>query len=473
MSIRPTKGAALSEVSPEYPYPDAMKQYPAVRQSLLSQFDTCALQARMDMEWRSGWSGHPQARGTIFHRTAARCLEIMAREGENNIEPDQALAVLRDQLRQHDIPPEDVLNIPFSQIKDLRWTVVSWAANNQFDITNLVDVERRLNCTVYYDNPRGGMVPRTLTGQLDGLFIEGDSADHALVLDWKDTFALPSGAAKLSAGGYFQQRFYALLVLENFPSVQQVTMREFYVRYSSRPMNDKTGIVKEPVREASVWRDEILDIQEEMSALVERFDRAVQHGYAPWEPEPQALQEEIQAERDPQRKAEMQLDYQRMVGLFSPSPGAHCSYCPRPEKCPIIPEVRGEGAITDAEHAKRVAAEVMVAKSVIKQRDKALKGWADANGPIPIRNAKDPNRVLGFVPKIRESRPTRDELQKAILEAGGSSSVDVNDLYVRSPSARFEQFTQDPDEVDSDNARVDRELTAALEESLRKNKEAA
>lgn len=463
----------MSEVSPEYPYPDAMKRFPAVRQSLLSQFDSCALQTRMDLEWRSGWSGHPQARGTIFHRTAARCLEIMAREGEGSIEPDQALAVLRDVLRQDDVPPEDVVSIPFSEIKDLRWTVVSWAANNKFDIQNLVDVERRLNATVYYDNPHGGMVPRTLTGQLDSLFIEGDSAEHAIVLDWKDTFALPSGASKLSAGGYFQQRFYALLVLENFPSVQQVTMREFYVRYSSRPVNKSTGVVKEPVREASVWRDELLDIQEEFSALVERFDRAIQNGYAPWEPEPLRLREEIQEERDPQRKAELQREYDRMTGLFAPAPGSHCSYCPRPEKCPIIPEVRGEGSITDADHARRVAAEVLVAKSVIKQRDKALKAWADANGPIPVRNAKDPNRVLGFVPKVREARPTKDELQEAIRAAGGDArAVDVDNLYVKSPSARFEQFTQDPNS-DPEDAKVDAELSAALEESLRRNKEAA
>ena len=463
----------MPTITPDVPYPSAIEKFPTIRQSLLSQFDSCALQTRMDMDWRNGWSGHPQARGTIFHATAARCLEIMAREGEDHIEPDQALAVLRDVLRQADVPDSDVVTIPFSQIKDLRWTVVSWAANNRFDVANLVDVERRLFADIEYPNPIGGTVKRRLTGQLDSLFIEGASADHAIVLDWKDTFALPSGGSQLSAGGYFQQRFYALLVLHNFPSVLQVTMREFYVRFSSRPVNKSTGLIKEPVREASVTRDELLDIEEEFSALAERFDRAVEYGRTPWDSEAVELWDRTVNELRAPEKAELKQEYQNLTALWGPSPGAHCGYCPRPEKCPIIPEVRGEGAIESEEQARKVAAEILVAKSVVKQRDKALKSWAEVNGPIPIKNAKDAHRVIGFVPKVRESRPTKDEMQRAIHEAGGNSdAINLQDLYVKTPSARFEQFTQDPDAVTAEEARIDAELTEALKESLRRKENA-
>lgn len=453
------------------PYPRALELFPTLRQSLLASFDSCAMSCRMELDYEQGWSGHPQARGTIAHRTIAKCLGEMAKQGEDRIEPDVALAILRETLRQADVEPRDIVTVPFRQIKDLRWTIITWAANTRWDVTNLVDVEQRLAATVHYENPEGAPVKRTLTGQLDALFIEGEEADHAIVPDWKDTWALPP-ESEMSEGGYFQQRWYALLVLANYPSVQRVTTREFYVRFSSKP-EGKNGQVKTPVREATVYRDALPDIIEEFAALAERFDRAVQEGRLPWDPEAVDLIERGQAEQDPGARAELRREYQHLVGPWSPSPGKHCSYCPAPQKCPIFPSARGVGAITTPEEASTAAAQLLVADAVAKKHRGALKAYAEENGAVPIKAAKDPNRVLGFRPTTRVERPSRDAIERAIHEAGRAlTSDELLAMYREKPSSRFEQYTRDPEKEKEREEAEDAELDAALRESIDRAKEA-
>ncbi len=119
------------------PYPNAVARFPKLRQSRLSSFDQCALMTRFDEDMRDGWSGHPQARGQIFHRFAAKALLAMKANDEMQIDEEVALSILRECLRQHDVPDDEVVNIPFDQIKDLRWVVVKWAADNEFDIEYL------------------------------------------------------------------------------------------------------------------------------------------------------------------------------------------------------------------------------------------------------------------------------------------------------------------------------------------------
>jgi hypothetical protein len=90
----------------EVPYPTALAQYPEIRQSILSAFDLCALEAKFDLDYRKGWSSHPQARGQIFHRFAARALTEMNHQNERTIEVDVALAILHEVLRQDDVDRE-------------------------------------------------------------------------------------------------------------------------------------------------------------------------------------------------------------------------------------------------------------------------------------------------------------------------------------------------------------------------------
>jgi len=405
------------------PYPKAVERFPKLRQSRLATFDQCALLSRFDEEYRKDWSGHPQGRGQIFHRFAAKALAQMAEFGEGTIDPEDALAILRECLRQHDVPDEEVVNIPFSQVKDLRWVVVKWAHDNVFDIQYLADIEQRLDAEITYEHPEIGQVPRTITGALDALFIP--EPDWAVVIDWKDSWSLPP-ATDLSGSGYFQQRFYAYLVMRRYESIQRVTLREHYVRYSES-------------REATVFRTDMANIEEELSALVERWDRTWELGKWPLE--------------------DGEAPY-----LFTPSPGAHCAFCPRPASCPIFPAARVDGAITNEETAERWAAEQIVAKAAVNQRDKALKAWAGARGPIPVRHAKDPNRVLGYRESTRTKRPTKEQLETALAQQG--ADIRVEDLYEVQTTARFDQHSR----VDSADMPDDADLMNALDESLNRKR---
>jgi PD-(D/E)XK nuclease superfamily protein len=426
--------------------PDPLKRFPRLRQSALATFDRCALSAKFERDHERDWSNHAQARGTIFHRFAAEALREMLRQSERSIPADVALAIFHDVLSQVgtdrrcgicNAPAEfldgrvrcenghdhgsNLLNIPFSEVKDLRWTVIKFATDNAFDIDNLVDVEQRLFAKIRYADEDGEMVDRLLTGQLDALFIIGADADHAIVLDWKDTWMLPA-PTEVGFDGYFQQRFYAWLIFRNYPTVQRVTLRELYVRRS------------EP-READVWRSDLESIEPELAALARRYDQAFR------------------------------------TGNFPPSPGHHCMMCPLPARCPIFPDARAEGALAarikagqpvaaSEEDAQRLARELIVAKAAVKRREEALKAWANVRGPVPISDHKGV-RVLGFVERSRTARPTKEALEAA-LRAGGP--VDVDSLYAEAKQTVFTEHQVAGGDWRDDPR--DGDLMAALEASL-------
>lgn len=410
-----------------HPYPAVVEEFPRIRQSILATFDQCRLLTKFELEYRKGWSNKEQARGQIFHRFAAKALTAMADAGETTIDPEDALAIMRETLRQADVEPRDVVTIPFSEIKDLRWITIKWAHENVFDTAHLADVEQRLQATVRYPHPAGGLVDRIISGQLDCLFVP--EPDWAVVPDWKTGWALPP-PSDLSEEGYFQQRCYALLVFHRFPSIERVTLREVYVR-------KKAEAGGSPVREATVFRSELTEIEGEMAGLAEQFDKAMAEGEWP-----------IPKDRPP--------------NLFPPSPGSCCNYCPRPTACPIFPDARNEGEITDAETAERKAAERVVARAALTKLDKSLKAWAGAKGPIPIKDAKDPDRVLGYKDGSRTEKPTKEQVERALADQG--AGLDLDTLYRTSTSARWEAHSRE----EPDDAAADIELTEALEESIRR-----
>ncbi len=399
----------------------ATEQHPKVRQSLLASFDTCALATKFDLTYRKltpeaphnvrEWSTQPQARGTIFHRAAAKCLEEMSAQGEERIEADVAVAILLESLRQADVEPDEVMPLSMAEAKDLVWMIVKFAYDNTWDIENLVSVEERLAAPVSYPDPNGGSVERLITGQTDAVF-GGEGNQHAIVLDWKTSWALP-GPTDISFGGYFQQRVYAFLIMRNYPSVQQVTLREVYVRYSE-------------TREATVLRSDLDEIEAELAALVERFDRAVD------------------------------------TDTWKPSPSKACSYCARPTACPIFPSARGEGRIASEADAAKTAAQVLVAESALKQSKEALKTWVSAHGPVPVRDAKEPDRVFGFQVTTRSSRPDRPKLEEALAAKGEPlTDEEVSALYTVSTGTTFKSFIPKPAiEPDDD---IMEKLTASVE----------
>jgi hypothetical protein len=434
-----------------------MERFPAVRQSLLAAFDRCALATVMGLEYEEGWSTHEQARGQVLHRALAKCLAEMYERREKTIPADVATAILLECLRQADVDPRDVVNLPIEQVKDMRWTIVKWANESSLDVEALVDVEQRLNATLRYPDPEGGTVERVVTGQLDALFIFGAEADRATVLDWKDTWSLPA-PTEVSFDGYFQQRMYAFLVMRNFPSVHSVTLREVYVRRS------------EP-REATVWRSDLENIEAELSALVERFDRAVERGKAPWSDEARALHNARRAETDPVRRRELRVAHENLIGPWSPSPGAHCSWCPRPTACPIFPTARNAGRIVSQVDAERVAAETIVADAAAKKGKEALKVWADRHGPIPIKDAKG-ERVWGHRAYTRTAAPSPDDVQAEVeLARLERRPPDVRRLWRSSTASRFEPHTPRP--ASGEDAEADAALLEAMERSVRQAREDA
>ena len=405
----------------------------------------------MSIAYESGWSTHDQARGTIAHRVFAKCLQTMDDNDTNSIPPDLAVAILREVLRQADVDPRDVVQVPLAHVKDLAWVVVKWANDMAFNIAALVDVEQRLKARLHYDHPDGGFVERMFTGQLDALFIEGEDMEHAIVLDWKDTWGLP-GPQDLSFDGYFQQRAYAFLVMKNYPTVQQVTLREVYVRFS------------EP-REASVFRSDLPEIEAELAALVENFDRAYQNGKMPWSPQAKSMRRRMREARkkgDRQRYDAIRREYERTVGQWKASPGAHCAYCPRPTACPIVPSVRRAGRITDPESAERVAREAIAADEAASRSKTALRTYVDKNGPVEVQDAKG-LKVWAFQPQDKTQRPSKEQIEKAVANArANGTTVDLSKLYRTYTGTRFGLYAARPQ---TDQA--DENLLALLEQSVR------
>jgi hypothetical protein len=388
------------------PYPKALEEFPVLRQSTLSTYDDCGLSSLFDRRWRKGWSAADAGRGIIWHRWAAKALREMAAHDEDHLEVDVGLAILLETLRQADIPMEDVVNIPMREIFDLSWMVKKFCYETRWNIAGLVDIEQRLSWTVRYPNPYGGFVERVISGQLDALFAEGIGLERGIVIDYKTGWWLPP-TSDISESGFFQQRFYALLAMRNHHTLTSVTLREFYPRYSQP-------------REATLYRDNLDEIEAEITALVERFDRSVQED------------------------------------VWHPSPGKHCSYCPRPTACPIFPTAKRSGRIRGDEEASLVAAQVLVGEAAIKQGKEALKAWTSEHGSVPVRDAKA-NRVYGHRASKRVERPTREQLERG-LQLGES----LDDLYREQVGTRFDIHVPQPVPVAED----DDELLQRLEASL-------
>lgn len=369
------------------PFPSAVERFPKVRQSRLSTFDNCALASRFESDYEADWSSHPAARGTIVHRTLARCLRMMWESGESTIPVDVALAELDDVIRQADVEVAgdefrgEIVSIPLREIAEARITVKTWAMHTTWPVGDIAGVERRMETTLAYPDGQGGAVQRVVTGQVDLLFILQDG-ETAFVWDWKDTWGIPSEGLEsdddenISEEGYFQQRFYALLGFRTFPRLKRITLVEYYPRYAGGTTK-RHGRLINPKREATIHRSQLPDIEVEMSALLERFDRAYE------------------------------------TGKFRPAPGSHCSYCVRPEACTIFPSARGVGRIASEAEAERLAARLNVLDAISSQTRKAMRVWSNAHGDVRVRDAKRP-RVYGPVVRDKKISPSAEQVREAI-----------------------------------------------------------
>lgn len=386
-----------------------LRTYPTIRQSVLAKFDDCPLSAYFEMRYSSGWSTHPMARGTMFHRVAAECIREMQRQDSTTIPVGTALAILEELLEQRDVEPIDRIRIPLRDVKELRWSVSKWARDNTFSIRQIVDVEQRIAQPIEYRDDAGELRKRILTGQLDLLVADPEDVDGAVVIDWKDTWGVPpnhnpnpdrSGPEGMSYHGYFQQRFYAWLVMKEYPSVNRVTLREFYPRRTE-------------ARRASIIRNDLERVEQEIAVGVMELDRCLASG-------------------KPER-----LHFPE-VAPWNPQPGKHCHWCVSRMRCPIEDDVLAENfAVRSEADARKWAATLEVLEGARKAIREALRPWCEENGPIYVRWSKG-RRVLGLrTPKTGGSpaltffspegsdRPTAREPVDAQLEAALKRSVEV------------------------------------------------
>jgi hypothetical protein len=479
----------------EVPYPAAMLAFPRVRQSDLSEFWQCHLLRRFKLLHERDVHSAPQSRGSHFHRWAARLLSLLEVIGQDHLrdepecpnpqcqakpndlleraddgtlfnaetgdvvsgpyqvgqlcpvceqEPlvevaleDQAIELLIEVLRQRDVPDEDRLPLPYGEhLKDLEWIVRKFAREQTFNIANLIDVEERLSAPIHYPNPYGGVVERVFSGQMDVVFM-GPTPDHLVVLDWKDTWAIP-GPGSISSEGYFQQRAYAYLILmqpEN-EHVEKVTLREVYVRFGP----GESGM--DNVREATITRKRLPMIARELGMIVEAYDEALQHG----EERPKLWR--------------------------NPTEGGHCNYCPRPHDCPVwAGDMRDLAPPQTMEEAEQAAGLLTVAKRVAKLMEGRVKGFVAKPGPrpavpvrvdtgqtgkggdpdaltvfkdkrpglpegVPIRTAKG-RKVYAYVEGKRTSSPTAEQVQEALEARAKGIPVDASDLFKTGASTTF------------------------------------
>jgi hypothetical protein len=315
--------------------------------------------------------------------------------------------------------------------------VRKFAREQTFNIERLVDVEHRYRAPIYYENPFGGVVERIFSGQMDAVFL-GATNDHLVVLDWKDTWAIP-GPASISTEGYFQQRAYALLLMTEHPNIDKVTLREVYVRFGAGESGEDNH------RTATIHRSQLPSIRKELGVIAEAFDEAVQEG----EDRPKLW--------------------------FNPSPGGHCNYCPLPHKCPVwdsYDELKDAGPLQSMEEAEEAAGLLTVAKRVVKLMENRVKGFVAKPGPrptvpvtvdtgkasgkdkdpdgltvykdkrpglpegVPIKTAKG-RKVYAFVEGVRSEKPDEAAIDEALAAARKGIPITAKDLIKTGVSTTF------------------------------------
>jgi len=371
-----------------------------LRRTMLEKLDECALSAKFELDG-TPFNTHPQAAGILFHRAMAEILRTMMRQGEQEIPSQEAVEILYEAARQRDVPPAERVRCSWRDLALVRLGVVKCVTDNRFSIEKIVSIEERLTVPIVYVDDQGEIVTREISGQPDVLLAE--LADTAVILDWKLTWALPPErktptdhdqqfGSHVSYEGYFQQRFYALVVMRTYPQIQRVRLREYY------PLRGK-------VRVATVTRERLEHIEREMALLVYEHDRLV-----------------------------------REQGPWRPSPGKHCGYCRAPIKCPLTPEEKAEGAIISNEMAERYAAEREVADEVRKRRTEALKVWVKNHGPVKIKASKErreigwrigPSGGKNFGPYVPDSGDVRLERDPDLEARMRASNREVEEMRRR------------------------------------------
>lgn len=359
---------------------EVIRRFPTVRQSALAKHDDCALSSYFETQFTNGWTTHPAASGTIFHRVAAECIRTMRENDSDHIPPGEALAILEELLEQRDVAPEDRVRVPLRDLPTLRFTVIKFAKDNTFSIRHVVDVENRLEAPLTYADDDGVLRERVLSGQIDVLIADPTQPDgsRAIAVDWKSGWYVPGGAGDdpewperngssgVSYHAFFQLRFYAWLIMKNYPSINQVVLREFYPK-------------KTEARKTSLHRGQLDRVEKELGDIVRDYDRCLASG-----------------------KPKLKMPG---VEPWNPSPGKHCKWCALATRCPIPPDVRSQIAVASESEARSRVAQLEVVEALREKLREALRPWVEEYGAVASRWAKGRRALMLRFPKSGKGRP--------------------------------------------------------------------
>lgn len=334
-----------------------------LRQSSIARFDNCPLSLLL-AEQQPPEQHQPSplaALGTLFHRWVALVIREMRATGEIHYGVDQGMERLLEVIAQRDIPDDQVVHLPLAEMKWLRICCTRWCQGGPFNASRVIAVEEELSGTVKVPDGNGGAYERTVVGHPD--CIVADPPDGVIVPDWKTGWSPPAKLGyedqqmrdqdgtreeKLTDQGYAQQVIYGILILQNLPAINRVTLREVYLRHGE-------------YREATVDRYNLERLTDVLGAVIAQIDAAYDAG----------------------------ADSAR----WFPTAGTHCGICPAPRACPLK---EWHGIPTSLDEAQLLAREWIVAAAVRKERTPLLKGWVEHHGPIPIKAGRG-RREVGWV----------------------------------------------------------------------------
>jgi hypothetical protein len=331
-----------------------------LRQSSIARFDNCALSLLLEAQSPVQQPSNMAARGSMFHRWVAKALEQMKAEGWTSYPVEMGLELLLQVLAQRDVPDDEVVHLPMSELRWLRVLVTRWCEGGEFDAQRVLEIEQPLYMKVKVPDGQGGTYERTVKGTPDVIVADPGTAPGLIIPDWKTGWASPSKQQgeldrqgeertdKLSDQGYAQQIIYGALGLVNYPAVERVTLREAYLMWGE-------------YREATVHRWELERVMDILGAIIAQIDAAFAAG----------------------------PDSARWV----PTAGTHCGICPSPRRCPLKD---WEGIPANVAEAQLLAREWIVAGQVRKDRLPLVKGWVEAHGPIEIDHGKG-RREVGWL----------------------------------------------------------------------------
>lgn len=310
-----------------------------LRQSLLRSAERCMLSAKWQAQ--GSWPNPLSDLGTVMHAIYAAALRHIQATGEQQVAIDDMKRIAAE------VYAASPIMLPTEQRRDMRWLLWRFC-DHKWDASRILFVEERI--TVDVPCPDGKV--RQLTGQPD--IVIAQPPKTLILVDHKNGRARPpaprdpsshdawlrdNGRAYLSADGTYQLDAYGYLLLRRIPAAQRVILREFHWRFKE-------------LREATLERDELPQVEQELGTHLMKLARALSEG-----------------DESP---------------LWRPRPGSHCRYCPRPFECPIPVEERVGGMILTPEDVAAWSDVWVASKALHGRVDKELKAAHD-DGLPPAR----------------------------------------------------------------------------------------